>query len=529
MRENEKASVTDRPPAGDLFAQGVWAVARSEPDRPAVVGTDGSVTTFGELVDQAHRYAHGWRSMGLRTGDAVAVMSANRPEMIALYLSAIESGLYFTAVNFHLVAEEVTYILTNSGSRALVVDGRFAEVGKVAADAAQLEGAARFAMDPVPGWAPLARLAEDQPATLPTDAYPGEFMSYTSGSTGRPKGVRRPLGNGDVLATFHLTAQLTLGGSGSEGTHLVCGPLYFRGPFMPALVALHLGHRLVLMDRWTPEGALALIEQYRVTTTYMVPTMFHRLLGLPPAVRDGYDVSSLRYLLHSAAPCPVAEKRAIIDWLGPFVHETYGGTEGGGTYVSPEEWLDRPGTVGRAWPGAEIHVLDAEGRPCPTGVSGTVYIRPTSPTFAYHQDPEKTAAAKQGPLHTIGDLGFLDAEGYLFLHGRRSDLVLSGGVNVYPAEIEGALLLHPAVEDVAVFGIPDAEWGERVHALVVPRPGFVAGDELAEELLEYCREHLAGYKCPRSVEWREALPRTSAGKLNKPALQAPYWADLPGH
>jgi long-chain acyl-CoA synthetase len=504
------------------FDRGVWQVAASTPDLVAVIGTDGSGTTFGDLVAEAHRLAHGLRERGLRPGDGVAVMSPNRVELLALYLACIESGLYFVPVNFHLVAEEVAYVLENSGACVLVVADRFADVGLAAADRAGIGPGDRFAIGDVDGAAPLAALRSDR-ADFLDDATPGDAMSYTSGSTGRPKGVRRPLGHGDVLATYELTAALTLGATAATGgVHLVCGPLYFRGPFIPAVVALHLGQRLVLMDHWDPEDMLRLVQDHGVSSTYVVPTMIHRLLRLPEAVRARYDVGSLRYVLHSAAPCPVAEKAALLDWLGPVVHETYGGTEGGGTYVSPEEWRARPGTVGRPWPGAEIHVLDAEGRACPPGVTGTVYIKPTSPAFGYHKDAAKTAAATRGPLHTLGDLGHLDADGYLFLHSRRSDLVLSGGVNIYPAEVEAVLLSHPDLDDAAVFGVPDDDWGQRVHALVVPGPG-ADRQGLPARLEAYCRERLAGYKVPRAFELRGSLPRTSAGKLAKPRLQEPYW------
>lgn len=510
-------------PLPAAFDRGIWQAARATPDAVAVVGPDGGTTTFGELVSRAHRVAHGLRGLGLRSGDGVAVMAPNCVETILVYLAAIEAGLYFVPVNFHLVTEEVAYILDNSSSEAFVAADRFAAVASAAADQAGLPGARRIALGGIDGFAGFASLEGGRPDGFVPDPSPGEAMSYTSGSTGRPKGVRRPLGNGDVLATYELLASLTLGPrAAAGGVHLVCGPLYFRGPFMPAIVALHLGHTLVLMDRWSAEDMLAAVERHGVVSTYLVPTMIHRLLRVPPEQRAGYDLSSLGYVLHSAAPCPVAEKRELLDWLGPIVHETYGGTEGGGTYVSPQEWLERPGTLGRAWPGAEIHVLDDEGRPCPPGVAGTVYIRPTSPDFGYHRDPDKTAAAKRGRLHTLGDIGYLDAAGYLFLHGRRSDLVISGGANIYPAEVEAALLRHPSIDDVAVFGIPQAEWGQQVHALIVPMPG-VDGDALIAELDAHCRAHLAGYKVPRSFELRESLPRTSAGKINKPSLQAPYW------
>ena len=506
------------------FGRGVWRVAAERPDDTAIIEADGRRTSFAVLVGDAHRLAHSLRELGLGAGDGVAAMTPNRREFFSVYLAAMETGLYFVPVNFHLVADEVAHILDSSGSVVFVADERYADVAVMAADRVGLTDGHRFALGTIDGFAPFERLTAGRPSGFVAEPVLGEAMSYTSGSTGRPKGVRRPLGNGDVLATYELTAALTLGPEPTApgSTHLVCGPLYFRGPFIPAMVALHLGQTLVLSDRWTANGMLDSVQRYRVTSTYLVPTMIHRLLRLPAADRAAADMSCLRYVLHSAAPCPIAEKRALLDWLGPIVHETYGGTEGGGTYVSPQEWLDRPGTIGRAWPGAEIHVLDEQGNDCPPGVTGTVYIKPTSPDFAYHQDPEKTAAAKRGRLHTLGDLGYLDDDGYLFLHGRRSDLIISGGANVYPAEVEAVLLRHPAVDDVAVFGIPDVDWGQRVHALVVLADGTDRAN-LPAEFEAHCRVHLAGYKVPRSIEVRDSLPRTSAGKINKSSLQAPYW------
>jgi len=286
---------------------------------------------------------------------------------------------------------------------------------------------------------------------------------------------------------------------------------------------MHIGHPLVVMDRWTPEEWIRLAGEHHVASAYVVPTMIHRLMQLPAAVRDAADLSALEYVLHSAAPVSPVDKRRFIEWVGPIVVETYGGTEGGGTRVTSAEWLQRPGTVGRAWPGAEIHVLADDGSACAPGVEGTVYIRPTSPAFAYHKDPERTAAAKAGALHTLGDLGRLDGDGYLFLLGRRADLIISGGVNIYPAEVEGVLLESPAVADVAVFGVPDPDWGEQVKALVVLNPVHPPDDTTREALLAHCAARLARFKLPRSVEFRDELPRTTAGKLYKRRLQDEYW------
>jgi long-chain acyl-CoA synthetase len=498
------------------FARGFWQVAEAEPHAVALREHGGREIAFAALRDQAHAYAQVFRSRGLTTGGVVAVILSNRIEFVAVYLACIESGLYFVPVNFHLTDSEVAYILENSQAELLVTEARFGATAAAAADSTGLGRDRRFAVDDIDGFGSLAALAATQPASFVADAIPGDVIVYTSGTTGKPKGVRRELGRGDVLATLDLFASVVLGADWRDGgVHLVSAPLYHRGPFIVAMVALHCGHRLVLMDRWLPESALALIEREQVTTCYLVPTMMHRLVRLPMAERARSDTSSLRYVLHSAAPCPIDVKRQLIEWWGPVVYETYGGTEGGGTRVTPTEWLERPGTVGRPWPGAEIHILDEAGAPCPPGADGFVYIKPTSPNFEYFRDPDKTASVKMGHLHTLGDIGHVDEAGYLFLRGRRSDLIISGGVNIYPAEVEDALLSSPDVHDAAVVGVPDDEWGESVKALVIPAPGVAPGDELRERLMAHCRNRLAGFKCPRIIEFRDSLPRTSAGKMYK--------------
>jgi len=300
-----------------------------------------------------------------------------------------------------------------------------------------------------------------------------------------------------------------------EGVHIAMGPLYHAAPGRFGMGALHRGETLVLMDKWTPEGALERIDRYRCTDTHMVPTMFHRLLKLPEAERRRYDVSSLRSVVHAAAPCPVETKRRMMEWWGPVLYEYYAGTEGGGTYVKPKEWLEHPGTVGRAWPMSEVKVLDAEGNELPPGEVGTIYMLPPFGKMEYHRDPEKTRNAYLGDMLTLGDLGYMDEDGWLYMSDRRSDLILSGGVNIYPAEIEAVLHQHPKVADVAVFGLPDEDWGEFVQAVVQPMEGVEAGPELAEELWHYAEKSLAHYKLPKKIDFVDELPRLPTGKLAK--------------
>jgi long-chain acyl-CoA synthetase len=352
-------------------------------------------------------------------------------------------------------------------------------------------------------------------------------MHYTSGTTGRPKGVRRPLSGLDpdeqaerlpnFLAMFGVAPH-------ANGVHLAVSPLYHTAVMTFTATSLHAGHTAVLMDGWSPEETLRLIAEHRVTTSHMVPTQFHRLLSLPDEVRMQADTTSLAHVIHAAAPCPIDVKRRMLAWWGPVIYEYYAATEGGGTLVTPQEWLERPGTVGRPWPGYEVRVTDDDGADRPAGEPGTVWMSFGAGDFEYHGDAEKTRAGRRDGFFTVGDIGYLDDAGYLFLCDRKADMIISGGVNIYPAEVESALFAHPEVGDVAVFGIPDPEWGEQVKAVVEPASGATPGPELAAELIEFCRERLAGYKCPRSIDFIEAMPREPTGKLLKRKLRDPYWA-----
>jgi long-chain acyl-CoA synthetase len=509
-------------------ALGFYEIAEVDPDRIAIIDVDGSQTTFGQLRELADRIAHGLRAQGLAEGDTVAVVLPNHRAFVALQLATSQIGLYLTALNWHLTAPELAYILADSEARLLLTGPRVGEAADAAADEAGLPLERRFSVPPFPGFRPLEELIEGMPAGAPEGRRQGSVMLYTSGTTGRPKGVRKPLPQAtperSLAARVSLLPRM-LGRTAGDGVHLVAAPLYHAAPNAYGLMALHIGHTIVLMDKWTPKGFLELVERHRVTATHMVPIMFHRLLALPDAERLRYDVSSLTRIVHAAAPCPVPVKQAMMDWLGPVLHEYYAATEGGGTYVTPQDWLRHPGTVGQAWEGSEVHILDDDGGTLPPGEVGTIWFR-SSDEFEYFKAPEKTAAARRGELFTVGDLGHLDADGWLYLSDRRSDLIISGGVNIYPAEIESVLLTHPAVADAAVIGVPDEEWGQRVVALVEPRDD-VDRDVDPAELVEHCRARLAGYKCPREIELRE-LPRTPTGKLSRAALRAEWAAAVAG-
>ena len=506
---------------------GFWNWARTDPDRVAVVEHDGQETTFGEMAAAVNRVSHGLRALGLKKGDGVAVVLPNERTFLDVYLAAMQSGLYFTAVNYHLTGPEIAYIVGDCEASVFVGHARFGEACRAAADELDFPSERRFAVGDVAGFRPFDDLVAGQPDAYPDERPAGMVMLYTSGTTGRPKGVRRPLTEADADATAAagaLSARLFEVAPG-PGVHLCAGPLYHAAPSNFAVNAMHLGQTAVVMDKWTAEGTLERVERYRVTTSHMVPTMFHRLLALPQEMRDRADVSSLQTIIHAAAPCPVDVKQRMFDWWGPIIWEYYAATEGGGTFVRPKEWLDHPGTVGQPIAGTVVKAFDDDGNECPPGQPGTLWMRSSDLVgdFEYYKDKEKTDANHRDGMFTVGDVGYFDDDGWLFLCDRKSDMIISGGVNIYPAEIEAALLSHPKVGDAAVIGVPDRDWGEQVKAVVEPATGVKPGPELAQELIAFCRERLAHYKCPRSVDFREHLPRYATGKLYKRLIKDEYW------
>lgn len=513
-----------------VTAIGLWNIAQHTPHRTAVVEPDGRCVTYAELAAEADRIGRGLRSAGLRTGDSVVVLLPNGVDLLAVYFAAYETGLYVVPVNWHLVAAEVAHIIADCGAKVLIAHERFAATAVGSADAADLPGAARFAIGTVPGFRPLGELGADEPGDggngRPGERTQGAPMVYTSGTSGRPKGVRRPLTGADPDQVPPVSTWFfgLFGLKPFDGhTHLCGSPLYHTAVLNFVVISIQLGHTAVLMDRWEPEEMLRLIERHQVTHSHMVPTQFRRLLALPEQVRGRYDLASMRVMIHGAAPCPQEVKRRMLRWWGPVVVEYYAASEGGGALITAEEWSARPGSVGRAWPGSEIRVLDRAGEDVPVGETGTVYLRMGEATFEYYHDEEKTLAARVGRLFTVGDIGYLDAEGYLYLCDRGSDLIISGGVNIYPAEIENELACHPKVADVAVFGIPHEDWGEEIKAVVQPEPGARPGAQLTAELLAFLGERVARFKVPRTIDYTEQLPRDPNGKLYKRRLRDPYW------
>ncbi len=508
----------------DAFSVGMTPAftARRAPERMAVISERGQ-RTYGELNARANQLARALRARGLKAGDAVALMCSNRPEFIEVYAAVIRTGLRATFLNWHLQADETAYIARDCQARAFIAEDRSAAAAAAAAAALPADVVKLAVGEPLPGFdAYEDALAAQRPDDI-EDPVQGNVMLYTSGTTGRPKGVHRRT---QVPTVSGAVARVPM--IGGESVALCTGPLYHSAPFAYNLVQpIHRGATMVLMDRWDPEETLRLIAQHRITHTHLVATMFHRLLSLPEQTRARHDISSLRYVLHGAAPTPVHVKRAILEWFGPIVYEYYAGTEGGGTAITPEEWLQKPGSVGKPTAGRTVEILDDEGRALPQGSIGRVFFSvPEAGGFEYFGDPEKTRAAYLGNRFTLGDHGYLDEDGYLFLTGRTSEVIISGGVNIYPAEIDSTLLMHEAVADVAVVGVPNEEFGEEVKAVVMLAEGREASPELAAELIAFCRERLAHFKCPRSVDFVSDLPRSDAGKVQRRVVRKKYWEGL---
>jgi long-chain acyl-CoA synthetase len=510
-----------------MGSMGFWWFAQQRPDWIAAVDPDGTEHAAAGLLARVNQITHGLRQLGLRPGDGIATLLPNGIAPLEVYLAAQQAGWYFTPVNWHFTAAEVEYIVRDSEAKAFFADERFAAAAARAADAAGIPHAARISYGRIPGFVPVTGLRAGQPDTMPAGRTAGASMHYTSGTTGRPKGVRRPLADlspDDAAELSSVLLHFFGMAPGEPGVHLVTSPNYHTAVTLFAGGCLHMGHTLVYMDRWEAEDTLAKVDRYRVTSTHMVPTQFKRMLMLPEPVRRRYDLSSMRWLIHAAAPCPVRIKQAMLDWWGPCVYEYYAATEGGGTIATPADWLARPGTVGRPWPVSEILVADDDGRQCPPGVPGTVYMKMSLLDFVYKGDPGKTAANRLGEFFTVGDVGFLDDDGFLFLCDRKADMIISGGVNIYPAEIEAELMAHPKVADVAVFGVPDEDWGEQVKAVVQPAEGERSGPELAAELVASLDGRLSRMKWPKTVDFIAEMPRDPTGKLQKRRLRDPYWA-----
>ncbi len=506
------------------------AHAQTRPDHPAVImASDGRVTTYRELDDHANRLSQLFRSVGLEPGDHVAFCMENHPDFLAVAWGCHYAGLYYTAMSSRLNDEEMQYILDDCGAKAFIASTYVRDA------ATKVRGRAPG----VDTWLMIGGVAEGyesyeaavdaQPAEPLPNRVAGTDMLYSSGTTGRPKGVKTPLPETPLeesaSSVYGLMAMLF--GLTENSVYLSPAPLYHAAPLRFCMGAHMGGATVVVMERFDPEQALQLIERYHVTISQWVPTMFIRMLKLDEEVRTRYDVSSMQAAVHAAAPCPVEVKRRMIEWWGPVLHEYYAGTEGNGfIYTNSEDWLAHPGTVGKALIGT-VHIVGDDGEELPVGEPGTIYFEgEAAATFQYHNDPEKTAGSRDPKgrgWSTLGDVGRLDEDGFLYLTDRKAYMIISGGVNIYPQEAENVLAMHPKVYDVAVFGVPNEDFGEEVKAVVQPAEGVEAGPELARELIAYCREKLADVKCPRSIDFRDELPRHPTGKLYKRLLKDEYW------
>ena len=499
--------------------------AERTPNAPAVImGTSGETVTYLELEERSKQFARALRSRGVRPGQHIAILMENNRAYLEVAWAAQRSGLYYTAINSHLRTNEVQYILDDCEAVALVSSPAMAAVIDTL-DLSKID--VRITADgTLAGFEPYEDVIAAESADPLPDEAEGREMLYSSGTTGRPKGVRKELSGlpfGDPAAPPVQIAQgLIARDAGAGSVYLSPAPLYHSAPIVYSMSMQRIGATVVVMEKFDPRQCLELIEKHRVTHAQFVPTMFVRMLRLPKEERDRYDVSSLKFVVHAAAPCPIAVKRQMIDWWGPIIDEYYSGTEDiGHSMITAEEWIAHPGSVGR--PMTECHIVGDDGEELPAGEAGVIYFA-GGRSFEYHNDPDKTRSVMNDKgWRTLGDIGYLDEDGYLYLTDRQAHMIISGGVNIYPQEAENVLAGHPAVADVAVIGVPNDEMGEEVKAVVQPVDASAAGPELESQLLTHCRSELATYKCPRTIDFVDELPRDPNGKLYKRVLRERYW------
>lgn len=501
--------------------------AQATPDKPAVIlYPSGIAVSFGGLEERANRLAHLFRAAGLREGDAVAILLENNEHYHAVMWAARRAGLYYVPINTHLTAAEAAYIIDSSAAKAIIGSAAMRPVLEVLGEHLPngLPNLLLIAGGDLDGWLSYPECVADQPNTPINDEIEGDLLQYSSGTTGRPKGIKRALSHLPPSEAPGLMTALVSFWAKPDGVYLSPAPLYHTAPSVWSLTMQAAGIPVVVMERFDAEGTLDAIARHRVTHAQFVPVMFTRMLKLPEAVRSSYDVSSLERVMHAAAPCPVQIKQQMIDWWGPIIDEYYASSEAhGSTLISAEEWLLHPGSVGKPMGGA-LHILDENGNELPPGQPGEIYFEGGN-TFEYLNDAAKTAASRHDlGWTTVGDIGYLDSEGYLYLTDRRHHMIISGGVNIYPQEAESLLVVHPKVMDAAVFGVPDDDMGQSVKGVVQLVDHAEATDEFAVELVDWLRDRLAHYKCPRSISFEAQLPRTDTGKLYKQSLIEKYSA-----
>ena len=492
----------------------VWAEV--QPHKVAVYERGGRVQTFCGLNASANRIVRLLRAQGLKPGDAVALVCTNRFEFCEVLSAAMRTGMRVTPVNWHLTAEEIAYVVRDCEAKALFADTKVQAAEAAAALCPDLKVKVAIGGD-LPGFlnydAALAGFPGDD-IPDPSRGYP---MLYTSGTTGRPKGVFKPDAPAPVFDP---------GRDRDHELHLCTGPAYHAAPLMGDVRgALTNGVPLVFMEKWDSEEVLRIIDEMKVTHSHFVPIMFQRVLALPEAVRARYDLSSLKQISHGAAPCPPEIKRATIEWFGPVLREYYAGSEGGaGFVILSEEWLRKPGSVGRRISPDAAKILDENGEECWAGVAGAIYLKLAEVgAFEYYKDPTKTHSARRGNYFTMGDVGYLDADDYLFLTGRSAETIISGGVNIYPQEVDNELIKHPAVEDCCTIGAPNDEWGEEVRSVIQLKAGFEPSEALKQEILDHARAALARFKIPRDIDFVAELPRSEAGKAQRKTVRERYW------
>ena len=500
--------------------------ARTQPDKPAfIMAGSGETVTYRQLEERSNQGAQLFRSQGLKVGDGIAIFMENNVHYLPLCWAAQRSGLYFTCISSRLTAGEIEYIVKDCNAKAFYTSKAMGDVATELGSG--LKGVQKFAFGgELAGYMNAENALGIMPTSPIADETPGADMLYSSGTTGRPKGVRRSLTGGELAQPNSLT-MLTkmLYNFGEDTTYLSPAPLYHAAPLRYNMAVHGFGGTTIVMEHFDPEDALRLIEKHRISHSQWVPTMFVRMLKLPEAARRKHDVSSMKVAIHAAAPCPIPVKKQMIDWWGPVIFEYYAGTEGNGfCAITSQEWLAHPGSVGKALLG-ELHIVGEDGNDCAIGAAGTIYFA-NGPEFAYHNDPKKTAEARnEKGWSTLGDVGYVDKDGYLHLTDRKAFMIISGGVNIYPQEAENVLINHHKVADVAVIGIPNEDFGEEVKAVIQPMDWADATPALAEDLIAYCKQHLSAIKCPRSVDFERELPRHATGKLYKRLIRDRYWGN----
>ena len=514
----ERTGLAERLEAAAVVGMTTAVWAEAQPDKAAVIDPDGRTRTFAEVNANANRIVRLLRQAGLKAGDAVAVLMSNRGEFIEVQAATLRGGFRITPINWHLSTDEIAYILNDCEAQAVFAEPRIAASAPAAAQAPglKLKVSAGGGIDGFQDYD--AALAGLDGSDIPDPAL-GNQMLYTSGTTGRPKGVFR------TAPVVTPQAMFALRGYDAASVQLCAGPAYHAAPLaFDVRTAMGAGATLVFLDKWDSENTLRTIQARRVTHMHLVPIMFQRLLALPDEVKARYDISSVKYIIHGAAPCPPEVKHAMIEWFGPVISEYYAGSEGGaGFMINSEEWLRKPGSVGKKPELLGSKILDEAGNECPPNVSGTIYHQLPPGGFTYYKDEKKTQASRVGDYFTMGDMGYFDDDGYLFLTGRSAETIISGGVNIYPQEVDNELIKNEAVADSSTVGVPHDEWGEQVKAVILLKPGYEASDQLAQEILDFARASLPGFKVPRSLDFVTNLPRSEAGKIQRGKVRAPYW------